>query len=246
MTDSLPERSDDTLLAGRLVCQQHVKGYRFSIDPILLAHFVQPSAQATILDLGAGCGVAGLLCAHLHPGISVTAYELQPALANLCARNFTANKLNPRCQVVEGDVRTRNGLQAESMDLVICNPPYGRLRSGRLNPASEQAIARHELQGSLADFCQAAAFAVKNRGRVCFVYPARRLATLFSTLQSQRLEPKRLRPVYSYPGSEGKLVLLEAMKNGGEELRLEQPLFIYDQQNGAYSAEVAALLEPET
>lgn len=33
-----------------------------------------------------------------------------------------------------------------SFDAVTCNPPYRKINSGRVNPAEEKAIARHEIQ----------------------------------------------------------------------------------------------------
>jgi len=240
-----PAISRDTLLGGRLICCQHLKGYRFSIDAILLAHFAPLPSQAKVLDLGAGSGVIGLLAAFLQPSLQLTSYELQIPLLHLIQHNISENKLSQRCTAVQGDVRRRQGLVAESMDLVLCNPPYGKLGSGRLNPGSEQAVARHELHGSLADFVQAAAFSVKNRRQVAFVYPARRLPQLLSTMQQYRLEPKRLRLVHSYPGSDAKLLLLEAIKNGGQELQVLPPLFIYQHKDGEYSEETAEMLAGE-
>ncbi len=242
MADDFGDITHDTLLGGRLICCQHRQGYRFSIDAILLARFSLLRPDTSVLDLGAGSGVVGILAAFLQPSISLTFYELQPSLVALIRRNITENNLMSRCIVVPGDVRQRQGLQPESMDLVVCNPPYGKLHSGRLNPGSEQAIARHELQGTLVDFVQCAAFSVKNKSRVAFVYPARRLPFLLSTLQQFRLQPKRLRLVHSYPGSVAKLLLVEAVKNGGEELEVLPPLFIYQQKDGEYNEETAEML----
>lgn len=232
----------DTLRGGRLYCGQYRQGYRFSIDAILLAHFSQARPQTMLLDLGAGSGVIGLLASFLCPTATVTCYELQDSLVGLINYNIRKNRLGGRVKVGQGDVRTRAGLVAETMDLVLCNPPYGKLKTGRLNPDSEQAIARHELQGEVGDFVKAAAFAVKNRGRVALVYPVRRLPHLFACLASARLAAKRLRLVHSYPGAGAKLALLEAVKNGGEELQVLSPLFIYEEQGGAYGVEVAAML----
>jgi tRNA1(Val) A37 N6-methylase TrmN6 len=113
--------------------------------------------------------------------------------------------------------------------------------AGRLSQGSEQAIARHEVRGKVVDFIKAAAFAVKNKGRVAFVFPAPRLSFLISALKHVRLEPKRMQMVHSYPDAPGKLVLVEAVKNGGEELLVLPPLFIYDASGGGYTPGMAAI-----
>ena len=62
-------------------------GYRFSMDAVLLAHFVRPRPGWRILDLGCGCGVVGLIAAYRVPSCTVTLLERQPELARLAAAN---------------------------------------------------------------------------------------------------------------------------------------------------------------
>jgi len=125
-------------------------------------------------------------------------------------------------------------------DWVVSNPPYGRSSSGRLNPKEEKALARHEIAASLLDVLKAARYFLKPRGRAAFIYPARRTAGLISAMRETGLEPKRLQVVYSYPGDEGSFVLVEAVKDGGEELKILPPFFIYDQAR-RYSPEMQRL-----
>ncbi len=230
----------DSLFRGRLICRQYADGYRFSVDAVLAAHFCRPAEGATVLDLGAGCGVIGLILAHRYPRVRVTGLELQPDLVALAADNIGLNHMQDRVRIEEGDARIIGRFLApESFDLVVCNPPYRGRGSGRASRAGEAAIARHELRATLADMVAAAAFCVRNRGAVVFVYPASRMATLLYRLQERNLAPKRLRPVYSYPEDRrGRLVLVEAVKNGGEELDLLPPLYIYERKNGPYSREM--------
>ena len=62
--------------------------------------------------------------------------------------------------------RFRQKFRPGSFDLVISNPPYRRLRSGRLNPDGQRAIARHELKSSLADVFGAARHLLDHGGRL--------------------------------------------------------------------------------
>jgi tRNA1Val (adenine37-N6)-methyltransferase len=232
----------DTLFDGDLHCAQYENGYRFSLDPVLLGHFVQPKPGQRFLDLGAGCGIVSLILCYRWPEIHLTALELQSRLSSLIEHNIQQNKLEERIQALCGDLREIDTLfEPESFDQVICNPPYGSVGSGRRNPDEEQAIARHEIQCGLDDVVQAISFCLKNRGRASVIYPADRAAGLIHVLKASRLEPKRMQIVYSYPGSSGKLVLVEAVKNGGEELAILPPFYVYTQQEGEYSPEMARL-----
>ncbi|WP_319588837.1 methyltransferase [uncultured Desulfobulbus sp.] len=239
--------TDDTLFSGELICRQHRDGYRFSVDAVLAAHFAVPKPGQRVLDLGCGCGVIGLILAHRQPRVVVSSLEMQEDLAALAEENGRLNGFADRFQVIRGDVRAIARLLApESFDLVICNPPYRKKDSGRINQGDQAALARHELSGEIVDFVRAAAFAVKNRGKVVFVYPARRSNTLLAALHEQRLTPKRLQPVYSYPCAESaRLVLVEAVKNGGEQIEILAPLYIYERKNGDYAPTMQALYEEE-
>jgi tRNA1(Val) A37 N6-methylase TrmN6 len=235
--------TDDTLFDGRLICRQHRDGYRFSLDAVLLAHFCQPASLAKVLDLGTGCGVISLVLCYRHPNIQVTGLELQPALTKLARSNAQANRLEDRFTVQQGDLRRiKKELGAESYDLVLSNPPYYTTGSGRRNQEDEQAIARHELTADPESVIAAAAFTVKNRGKVACIYPAERLATVLAAMLKKRLTPKRIQPVYSYPeDKQARLVMIEAMKNGGEGLNMLPPLFVYQYANGPYSLEVETM-----
>lgn len=237
--------TDDTLFNGRVICRQHRDGYRFSVDAVLLAHFCRPATRDRVLDIGCGCGVISLILCHRFSQLHLTGLELQPALAKLAQSNAEANGWQERFVVQEGDLRQiRAVIQSESFDLVISNPPYYQPGSGRINKEDECALARHELTADPDAVLTAAAFAVKNRGAVCCIYPAERLATVLTVMTSKRLVPKRLQPVYSYPeDAQARLVLIEAVKNGGEGLRFLPPLYIYQCKDGPYSPELERMYE---
>ena len=233
--------SHDTLFAGKLYCSQSLEGYRFSIDAVLLAHFAKPRSHDQVLDLGAGCGVISLILAYRHPSIVLTCLEIQDSLSALVAYNICQNGLTDRMRLVTGDLRYVNELlEVGVFDLVVCNPPYYRLGSGHQNPNDEQAVARHELKAGLQDIIKAAAFALRTKGRMVVIYPAARGAALLATLRQHQLEPKRLQVAHPYPGAEGVLFLVEAVKGGGEELTVLPPLYVYDHLGGDYSPAVAA------
>ncbi|MCL2789901.1 MAG: methyltransferase [Desulfobulbus sp.] len=236
--------TDDTLFGGRLVCRQPRDGYRFSMDAVLAAHFVQPRPGQRMLDLGCGCGIIGLLVCFRHPEVMVAGLESQEALAALAEENVRRNGFASRFAVLRGDVRAIGALvPPESIDVIVCNPPYGGRETGRLNRDTQAAHARHELQGTIDDFVRAAAFAVKNRGQVVFIYPARRCNVLLAAFQARRLTPKRLLPVYSSPDAAcACLVLVEARKNGGEQIDILTPFFIHH-RDGGYSAAMRACYE---
>ncbi|HPB70498.1 MAG TPA: tRNA1(Val) (adenine(37)-N6)-methyltransferase [Syntrophales bacterium] len=231
----------DILLDGRLRIMQPEKGYRFSIDALLLAHFVRLKDRASVLDLGTGSGVIALLLALRWRYAQVVGIEIQPELADLARRNVQANGLDDRIEIRCGDVRQPAGAIPErACDAVVFNPPYRRLDAGRINDDPQRARSRHEILGSLQDFLRAAAFALKAKGSVSLIYPSSRASELMVRMRAARLEPKRLLPVYSHAASEGEFVLVEGIKAGGEEMKLLPPLVLYG-GDGRYTASVEAI-----
>lgn len=234
--------SEEPMFCGALRCLQPRQGYRFSVDAVLLAHFLTPQPEARILDLGAGCGVVSLILSHRWPTANLVALELQPRLAEVVRRNVAINSLASRVTVLEGDCRWIADLLApNSFDWVATNPPYYPTASGRHHPGTERAKARHEILGGVGEMAPAAAFALKSGGRAAFVYPAARTEILLSALRDNGLAPKRLQRVHPYPEAEAGLVLVEAVKDGGEGLEVLPEFCICQGKGGMYTVEMAAM-----
>ena len=236
--------SDDQLFDGKLICRQHVAGYRFSIDSVLLAHFAKVRKNEQILDLGTGCGVIGLIIGYLHRHrqVSITGIEMQPQLVALARDNIGANGFTDEFAVKQGNVSDIKSLiAAESFSLATLNPPFYAPGTGRVSLNKEAMAARHQDDQGLDGFIRAAAYGVKNRGKIAVVYPAEQTAELLACFNKYRIAPKEIRFVYSYPESDqASLVLLEGTKNGGRGLKVRGPCYIYKFRNGPYSSEVEA------
>jgi tRNA1Val (adenine37-N6)-methyltransferase len=217
---------------------QTEKGYRYSLDPFMLAQFVELKGQERVIDLGAGNGVIALLLAHEHRELEVTGLEIQGRLAEIAQENVRQNDLTGRVNIIQGDIKEiRSLVPAESFQVAVGNPPYRKKDSGRLSPHFEKAVARHEIMISLEDFISACAYLLMNRGRANIIYHPGRLAELFTLFHRFRITPRRLRPVYSNGRSRAVMVLVEGVKNGRNPLTIEKPLIIY-KEDGEYTEEV--------
>jgi len=234
----------DTLFNGEIVCLQNRQGYRFSVDAVILAHFIHPTKGDIILDLGTGCGVISLILAYRWKNIlqSIVGLEIQESLASLARRNIAINELEELCQIVRGDVKTLSQyVNRESFSKVVCNPPFYKAGTGRTNKNREALLARHQITATLADFISYTTAAVKNKGAAYFIYPAQGISEFLFLAKQHQLEPKKLMFVYSYPQPEksADLVLIKCLKNGGSGVEIMAPFYIYEEKNGEYSADMA-------
>ena len=236
--------TSDTFYNGKIRITQDRTGYRFSIDAVLLAHFADPRSGDKVLDLGTGCGIIPLILAHRQPQIDIYGIEIQTELAELAVSNVKENQLEDRITVFCSDLKSlRPAMTAGPVDLVVCNPPFRRQGSGRINPDSQRAVARHEIKTNLADIIQTTHRMLRVAGRVIFIYTAVRLTDILFRMRTAGIEPKFMRAIHSRPDAEAVLIVVEGVKGGRPDLKIGPPLIIYDQKND-YTDEVASMFKP--
>jgi tRNA1Val (adenine37-N6)-methyltransferase len=233
----------DLILGGGLELIQPRRGYRFSMESVLLARFIRPRARARIIELGAGCGVISLIAAALYQPRELIAVELQPELADLIPRNAARNRLDS-VRALTADLRARSirGLQPASFDYAIANPPFRAAGSGRESPLPGRRIARGGGGANLADFIAAAARYLKSGGTLGVVFVAARAAELIGELRHRRLEPRRMQTIHPAEGRPATAIMIEARKDAGAELVIEPSLIMYAAP-GILSTQARAMLE---
>ncbi len=219
----------DTFFNGKLQILQKKRGYRFSIDAILLSQFIKIRKNEKAIDLGTGCGILPLLLSHTTKAHSFVAVEIQKELTELAKKNVLLNALGDRVSIFYRDFRELKGIfPPGSFDVVFSNPPYRKYRTGRVNPTIEKAIARHEIKGTIEELISIASYLLPPKGRCYLIYPASRIVDLLLILRSNRLEPKRIQLVYPRLNGEAKFILIESIKASGVELKVMESLILHD------------------
>ena len=229
----------DTLMRGRVVVFQPERGYRFSLDPVLLAGFVAPPF-GRFLDLGAGCGVLGFLLLARDAASAGVSVELQSRLAELAQQGCQENGLASRLEMFQADFLTWASAQAaEGFDVIVSNPPFYQVRGGHLSPNPERALAHHELAMPLERWIAAAARLLRPAGRLAVVFPAERERHLLAVLGQHGLCDLRIRRVRPSVGRPYHRVLVEAQR-GQASLMLEPDLVVHEA--GGFAPEVLRYL----
>ena len=223
---------------------QPEQGFRFSRDALLLADFaagLKLPPAAAVVDLGAGCGVAGLGLLlrrpDLGPVVSVERDVFQVEAARLNIRRLG---LDERCSVVTGDLKQTATLRAARaalpavpksgapFHLALCNPPWRREGSGRTPPSPTRRAALFGDETTFPLFLDAADRLLAFQGALALVCGAERLTDVLTALPP-RLRPVRLRFVHGRPGKAAAFCLLEARKGSKAALRVEAPLLLEDE-----------------
>jgi tRNA1Val (adenine37-N6)-methyltransferase len=225
----------DSMLRGQVTLLQPRRGFRSSLDPVLLAGFVT-MPYGHVLDIGCGTGAISFLLLARDRAATGVGVEIQPRLAGLLRRAVVENGHEARFRVEHADIR-HAPLAPASFDLVVSNPPYLPLGQGALPPDEERAIAHHEVKLSVPEWVDRAATLCRPDGRVAVVFPAQRAAELLAAMTARGLAPARLRPVYPRPGQPATRVLVEARRPAAARpLVVEPPLLVHE--GDGYSEEV--------
>ncbi|WP_048601143.1 tRNA1(Val) (adenine(37)-N6)-methyltransferase [Rubeoparvulum massiliense] len=223
------ERMDELMHHGIKIIQSD-EVFSFSMDAVLLSHFVRLPRGGKIIDLGTGNGVIPLLLST-RTSAQIEGVEIQERLASMATRSVQLNRLQEQITIHHMDMKEAPvRLGYGQYDVVTCNPPYMPVTQpelAHLNKREPVAIARHELLVTMEEVVRASSELLRYGGRVAYVYHASRLAELMYTMRTYRIEPKRLRTVHPRAHLEANMVLVEGVRNGRPELKVLPPLIVY-------------------
>ncbi len=229
-------------IRGKIKLYQKKKGYRFSIDSVLLADFVKINKKGKLIDLGTGSGILLLLLALRYKNIDFYALEIQDSLYQIAIENFKLN--NIKVNIKQGDVKQIENLYRPGyFDFVVINPPFHQ-NTGKKYATEEEAIAKSEIMATVEDFIKASSYLLKDRGRLFMINKTDRLSQTVYNLLFHNLIPKRFRFIHPDINEKSSHFLVECVKNarsGGEIV--EKPLILYkDKKDKKYTQELEKIL----
>lgn len=243
-----PGETLDSICGGAVRLLQREDGYRFNLDPVLLAHFAADTPlRGPILDLGTGSGIIPLILARKFGRDAITGLELQPQLFELARRNVRLNGCEEQVAMALGDIRqVRRSFPRASFSHIVSNPPYRARHTGLTNPEREKALARHELSCSIEDLTRAASWLLREGGMLHVIFPSARLAELLAALVEDRLTPRRLRMVHSRGHKPAQRVLLTAIKSAATGVTVLPPLVLHPDHSPGFTDEVRTMVSSPT
>ena len=199
----------------------------YGTDAYLLSAYIRRQSKEKACEFGAGSGVISLLLAARNKFSHITAIEIQEKIAEIALKNVEINGFSEKIRVLCRDVRELESSHNGAFGVVFSNPPYMTTASGKLNINEADSMSRHEVNGTIRDFCASASKLLKYGGLFYAVYRPDRLGELLYACKSNQLEPKRMTLVYPTANHAPCLMLLEAKKNGAEGMIVTKPLIIY-------------------
>ena len=193
--------------------------FRINTDTALLANFMRIEEGDKILDIGTNNAALLLVAATFHPSYLYGA-EIQHDAVKLA--NYNLKDCVIPFKILEGDV-TKMALPI--VDVIVCNPPYFKVsENSNVNESDYLKIARHECYLPFDRLCQVVASSLQQKGRFYLVHRADRIAELISIMHEHRLYVRTLQFVYDKNKEEAISVLVEAIKDGGHNVHVLEPI----------------------
>ena len=199
--------------------------FKFSLDSMLLANFVGINmSDSKLLDFCTGnCPIPIILSNSIK---NIVAFEVQKEIYELGDESLTLNNIN-NVKLINDDIKNIGNYYEEGyFDIITCNPPYFKvIDSSRINDNSVKAIARHEILIKLEDIVSLAYKFLRDKGKLYIVYRPDRLMELLKLFDKYKFGVKKLQCCYNNSDSLSSMILIEAMKNGQDDLKILAPLF---------------------
>lgn len=214
------------------------------MDPFILAAHIHPMGLEKIIDVGCGCGIIPLILACRYPDTRITGVEIQKDLAGFASNNVTANHLGKKIHIIHDNIKNIgiSDLNGQA-DIIVSNPPYKKKDTGRLNPDSQKAIARHEIFLDIDLLFGCSKKLLNNQGRLYIIFPAQRVSELVLTMKRYHFFPDFIRFVHIKKNTAARLVILCAAKGHGRSCTIVPPFFVYGPDN-KHTNEYASVFKP--
>ena len=218
------------------------------IIPLLLSDRTD-CASLTGLEIqpeSAGLAVRSIALNGLQDRVHIVQGDIREADRIFAPASFDLITCNPPYRAVgsgritgttSGLTRTPAGTAGDVSGLKQVQKGGIETGSGIPGEPDPRAIARHEILCTLDDVVRAASRLLRPGGHFYMVHRPMRLSEILTKLCAAGLEPKRMRLVYPHADKEPNMVLLDCVRGGAPELRVEPPLIVYE-KDGTYTPEL--------
>ena len=213
---------------------QKKKGFRFTVDSILLVNFLKLKKNTNLLDIGTGTGIMPLLLCRKEEINLITAVEIETEIAKMFEKTIEINSLESKIKLINIDIKN---YKEKPFNMIISNPPYMKLNEGYVSPHDYRAGARHEVNLDLKELLINGKRLLKNGGSFNLVYRTNRFMEVLDEARMLNLNAKRVRFIYSKPNQSSDLFMIEMIKGFKCACVVEEPLYIYN-EHGEYTEEL--------
>jgi tRNA1Val (adenine37-N6)-methyltransferase len=204
-----------------MILHQPESGYCYNSDSLFLYDFInQFQPKGRVLDVGAGCGIVGLLVARDNEKVELEAVEKQEIFVEYAKKNAQVNGINYK--IYHSDL---NSLEVdEKYDYIISNPPF--YPSGAQKSSDEMLFqARYDVNLPIEQFFKKVSQLLKPKSHFIFCYDATQFGLVCAELARVKMRVVDVRFVHPKVDRSASIVMVHA-RNGSNALMKVWPPFI--------------------
>lgn len=203
-----------------LLIEQPDNLYKLSSDAVALGNFVQCKHTDTVIDVGCGTGVLTLLIAFQQKPHEIVCIDINADAIQQIEKNLIINHerlKDTHFTPIHADARQLHTMiNANSADVIVCNPPY--FTTGKKSQNEHVKQARHDDTLSLDDLATLCTRNLKYGGFVYFCYPVNQIARAITIFENHNFRIKTIKLLSNTKGVY--LAIFRAKKGGGHQTTL--------------------------
>lgn len=147
--------------------RQEKAAMKIGTDAVLLGCLAEHSQAHTILDIGCGSGIIGLMLAQRFPKALITQLDIDKGAIEDTVFNQTESKFTERMCTIHGNYLEHHFDQ--SFDLIVCNPPFHPENSRSKETIRDQA--RHSSHLPILELLRKSASILTKNGVLFLIVP---------------------------------------------------------------------------
>ena len=222
-----------------MILAQLSSGYRYNSDTLVLYDFIRSNLQnfsGRLLDVGAGCGILGLLLKRDYKNASLNSLDILQINGEIS--KFNACQNGHEMEFINADFA--NFKDSEKFDLIVSNPPF--YHDGAKQSEDEHIrVSRYVSSLNLKDFIRGISLNLKPHKRAFFCYAPDDLGEIVSYLKEFKLNLVCLKFIHTKADKPANLALFEVRNNSNSKLKVLPPLVM--SENGSHTKEALEIFK---
>lgn len=188
----------------------HRSTMKIGTDAILLARWVEVTANDDVLDIGTGCGLIPLMLAQ--KGIkSADAVEIDKDSCEEAAQNFSNSAWKSQLSAINEDVKAYAAHCEKKYDLIVSNPPF--YFGDNIPEKAKKGLARHTNTLGYNDLLASVKKLLKPDGRFALVLPALESKTFLKEAENQGFFLQKEMKIVPIEGKEPNRINMQLVVN---------------------------------
>ena len=216
-----------------MLLYQPDSGYCYNSDSIFLYDFINAfHPKGRVLDVGAGCGVVGLLVARDNPKVQLEAVEKQTSFVHYATTNARVNKIP--YVMHENDFLELE--ESVKYDYILSNPPF--YHDGVTKSENEMLFnARYNCNLPLGAFFKKVSRLLKPKAHFIFCYDASQFGLICAELEKVKLRVIDVQFVHPKIDKKASLVMVHVRNSSKSLMRVWEPFISFCGNSASQKAE---------